>query len=160
MTKALDLGCGLQPKNPFNAVEVYGIDVRDDADANIVKADLVVDTIPFPDNSFDYVSAIDFLEHVPRLIYVPQRRNAFVELMSEVWRVLKVGGHFMSFTPAYPHNAAFCDPTHVNYITEETFPNYFDDVRCWATIYGFKGRFKIVSQEWAGAHLRTVMRKA
>lgn len=41
MSKSLDLGCGLQPKNPFNAQEVYGVDVRDDAEAHIVKADLV-----------------------------------------------------------------------------------------------------------------------
>ena len=160
MTKALDIGCGLKPKNPFNAVEVYGIDVRDDADANIVKADLVVDPIPFPDNAFDFVTAHDFLEHIPRLIYAPQRRNAFVEVMNEVWRVLKPGGHFMSFTPAYPNPAAFRDPTHVNIITEETFPMYFDDKLRWATAYGFKGSFAIVSQEWRGPHLLSIMRKS
>lgn len=159
MTKTLDLGCGLKPKNPFEAAEVYGIDVRDDADSNIVKADLVVDPIPFPDDSFEYVTAFDFLEHIPRLIYTPARRNSFIELMNEVWRVLKPGGHFLSFTPAYPHSAAFCDPTHVNFITEETFPNYFDDVKTWAVIYGFRGKFQVVSQEWRGAHLMAVLRK-
>ncbi|MEY8878676.1 MAG: class I SAM-dependent methyltransferase [Leptothrix sp. (in: b-proteobacteria)] len=158
-SKSLDLGCGRQPRNPFNATEVYGIDVRDDAEAHVVKADLVVEPIPFPDNSFDYVTAHDFLEHVPRLIYVPQRRNAFIEVMNEVYRVLKPGGVFLSFTPAYPHSAAFCDPTHVNVITEETFPNYFDNQRCWAVIYGFTGRFEILSQEWRGVHLMTLMRK-
>jgi SAM-dependent methyltransferase len=159
MTKALDIGCGLKPKNPFNAVEVYGIDVREDTEANIVKTDLVVDPIPFPDNSFEYVTAYDFLEHMPRLIYTPQRRNAFVEVMNEVWRVLKLGGHFLSFTPAYPHAAAFRDPTHVNIITDETFPLYFDSQYRWAAGYGFKGSFEIVSQEWRGPHLVTIMRK-
>jgi SAM-dependent methyltransferase len=159
MTKALDIGCGLKPKNPFNAQEVYGIDVRDDADANIVKADLVVDDIPFPDDSFDFVTAHDFLEHIPRLIYTPKRRNAFVEVMSEVWRVLKPGGQFLSVTPAYPHAAAFVDPTHVNFITEDTFRLYFDNVNNWGVIYGFKGKFEILSQEWRGPHLVTVMRK-
>ena len=96
-TKSLDLGCGLQPKNPFNAQEVYGIDVRDDAEAHIVKADLVIEPIPFPDDSFDYVTAHDFLEHVPRLIYLPQRRNAFVEVMNEIHRVLKPGGVFVGY---------------------------------------------------------------
>ena len=48
-----------EAQNPFNAAEVYGIDVRDDADSNIVKADLVVDPIPFPDDSFEYVTAYD-----------------------------------------------------------------------------------------------------
>jgi SAM-dependent methyltransferase len=159
MSKALDIGCGLKPKNPFNAQEVYGIDVRDDADANIVKADLVVENIPFPDDAFDFVTAHDFLEHVPRLIYVPTRRNAFVEVMNEVYRVLKPGGQFLSVTPAFPHAAAFSDPTHVNIITEDTFRCYFDDKNNWGVIYGFKGKFEILSQEWRGPHLVTLMRK-
>ncbi|GAB1436874.1 SAM-dependent methyltransferase [Sphaerotilus sulfidivorans] len=158
-TKSLDLGCGLQPKNPFNAQEVYGIDVRDDAEAHIVKADLVIEPIPFPDDSFDYVTAHDFLEHVPRLIYLPQRRNAFVEVMNEIHRVLKPGGVFMSFTPAFPHGPAFRDPTHVNIITEETFPLYFDDKVRWASMYGFRGSFQILSQEWRGVHLMSLLRK-
>lgn len=158
-TKSLDLGCGLQPKNPFNAQEVYGIDVRDDAEAHIVKADLVIEPIPFPDYSFDYVTAHDFLEHVPRLIYLPQRRNAFVEVMNEIHRVLKPGGVFMSFTPAFPHGPAFRDPTHVNIITEETFPLYFDDKVRWASMYGFRGSFQILSQEWRGVHLMSLLRK-
>lgn len=159
MSKSLDLGCGLQPKNPFNAQEVYGVDVRDDAEAHIVKADLVVEPIPFPDSSFEYVTAHDFLEHVPRLIYVPQRRNAFVEVMNEIHRVLKPGGVFMSFTPAYPHAAVFRDPTHINFITEETFPLYFDSQLRWASVYGFKGSFEILSQEWRGPHLLSLLRK-
>ena len=159
MTKSLDLGCGLQPKNPYNATEVYGIDVRDDAQAHIVKADLVVEPIPFPDASFEYVTAHDFLEHIPRLIYVPQRRNAFVEVMNEIHRVLKPGGIFMSFTPAYPHAATFRDPTHINFITDETFPLYFDSTHRWASAYGFRGGFEILSQEWRGPHLLSQMRK-
>ncbi len=159
MTKSLDLGCGLRPKNPFNADEVFGIDVRDDIPANIRSADLAIEPIPFEDNLFDYVTAHDFIEHIPRVLYVPSRRNAFIELMNEIYRVLKVDGMFLSNTPAYPHAPAFQDPTHVNIITFETFPFYFDDVNRWAAIYGFKGAFKITFQEWRGAHLLTVMKK-
>jgi tetratricopeptide (TPR) repeat protein len=159
MTKSLDLGCGLRPKNPFNADEVFGVDVRDDIPANIRSADLAIEPIPFEDNLFDYVTAHDFIEHIPRVLYVPSRRNAFIELMNEVYRVLKVGGMFLSNTPAYPHAPAFQDPTHVNIITFETFPLYFDDVNRWAAMYGFKGAFKITFQEWRGAHLLTVMKK-
>ncbi|NJM13797.1 MAG: methyltransferase domain-containing protein, partial [Synechococcaceae cyanobacterium SM1_2_3] len=158
-TRSLDLGCGPKSKNPFNADEVFGIDVREDLEANIRRADLAVEPIPFADNSFDYVTAYDFLEHIPRLLYVPMRRNAFVELMNEVYRVLKMGGIFLSHTPAYPHAAAFQDPTHVNIITEMTFPAYFDQINRWATGYGFKGTFLIQKQEWHGAHLQTIMKK-
>ena len=158
-TSSLDIGCGLAPKNPFNADEVYGVDVRDDAEAHIVKADLVIEPIPFPDNSFNYVTAHDFLEHVPRLIYAPTRRNAFVEVINEIHRVLKPGGIFMSFTPAYPHAATFRDPTHVNFITDETYPLYFDDQYRWASAYGFTGKFQVLSQEWRGPHLLSLLRK-
>jgi len=159
MTRSLDLGCGPVPKNPFNADELHGIDVRDDMAANILKADLVIEPIPHPDSSFEYITAYDFIEHIPRLLYVPQRRNPFVELMNEVYRVLCPGGMFMAVTPAFPHAVVFRDPTHVNIITDETFPLYFDNVHRWASIYGFKGYFQIKLQEWRGPHLLTVMQK-
>jgi SAM-dependent methyltransferase len=96
---------------------------------------------------------------VPRVIYMPEKRNPFVELMNEIYRVLKTGGIFLSVTPAYPHGAAFQDPTHVNIITEETFIRYFDDTYMWAKIYGFNGRFKVLQQEWSGANLVTQLQK-
>jgi SAM-dependent methyltransferase len=164
MTKSLDLGSGPNPKNPFNADEVFGIDfdIRGDLLPNIKRADLVIDPIPFEDESFEYITAHDFIEHVPRIIYQPERRQPFIELMNEVYRVLKSGGLFMSLTPAYPHAAAFIDPTHVNIITEGTFPLYFADKVAdspWASIYGFKGAFSVKLEEWQGPHLLTVLQK-
>lgn len=164
MTRSLDLGCGTNPKNPFNADEVFGIDfdMRDDLPPNIKKADLVIEPIPYGNESFEYVTAYDFIEHIPRVLYVPQRRNPFVELMNEVYRVMITGGMFMSLTPAYPHGAAFIDPTHVNIITEGTFPLYFGDMSPtspWAVIYGFKGAFSVKIEEWRGPHLLTVLQK-
>jgi hypothetical protein len=47
--------------------------------------------------------------------------------MNEIFRTLKPGGIFFSKTPAYPISAVFSDPTHVNNITADTFPLYFDD---------------------------------
>lgn len=158
-TKSLDLGCGSAPKNIFGATEVYGIDIRADLENNIFKADLAIQGIPFPDGFFDFVTAHDFIEHIPRVVYLPERRNSFIEIMNEIWRVLKIGGGFLSFTPAYPQPAAFTDPTHVNIITEQTFPLYFDDQNRWARPYGFTGAFKIISQEWKGVHLVTVLEK-
>jgi SAM-dependent methyltransferase len=159
MTKSLDIGCGRNPKNLFNADIVYGIDVRDDLEHNIKKADLVIEPIPYEDAYFEYVTAHDFLEHIPRLMYLPERRYPFVELMNEIYRVLKPNGTFLSFTPAYPHAEAFRDPTHVNIISDQTFSAYFDDTNRWAEMYGFKGAFKIISQEWRGPHLLTLMQK-
>jgi SAM-dependent methyltransferase len=160
-TKTLDLGCGETPKNPFKCAEVYGIDIRENVSENIKSADLAVEPIPFADESFDYVTAFDFIEHVPRIIYMPQRRFCFVELMNEIYRVLKPGGIFMSFTPAFPKAPAWRDPTHVNIITTETFPIYFDDNTRGAAMYGFNGYFRILKQGWHknNIHLITHMRK-
>jgi len=151
--KTLDLGCGPSPKNPFNASEVYGVDVFNNPESNIIAADLAIDPIPFESDYFHFVTAYQFIEHVPRIIYSPNRRNSFVELMNEIHRVLKKGGIFLSVTPAYPHNAAFQDPTHVNIITEETFHFYFSEPTNWARIYGFNGSFRLLKQEWMGVNL-------
>jgi SAM-dependent methyltransferase len=160
-TKTLDIGCGMTPKNPFSMDEVYGIDIREEVDAKIFRADLAVEPIPFADEFFDGVSAFDFIEHVPRVIYIPHRRFCFVELMNEIYRVLKTGGKFLSFTPAFPAPAALRDPTHVNIITEETFPLYFDYQNRLAGMYGFNGHFKINGQRWHKnkIHLITEMTK-
>lgn len=159
MTRSLDLGSGAEPKNPFSADEVFGVDIRDDLGPTIRRADLAIEPIPYPDEWFEWVTAHDFIEHIPRVLYMPERRQPFIELMNEVHRVLKVGGLFMSLTPAFPHPEAFQDPTHVNIITEMTFPAYFDNVNRWAAGYGFKGAFHMRMQEWRGAHLLTVMQK-
>ncbi|MFN5151597.1 MAG: methyltransferase domain-containing protein, partial [Burkholderiales bacterium] len=65
-TKSIDLGCGLRPKNFFNADIVFGIDNREDLSERVHKADLILQPIPFPDEYFDFVTAHDFLEHIPR----------------------------------------------------------------------------------------------
>jgi len=160
MTKSLDLGCGLKPKNPFNASELYGVDIRQGND-KVLIADLAVEPIPFDDCYFDFCSAFDFIEHIPRVIYIPNRKFCFVDLMSEIYRVLKPGGRFLSFTPAFPAAAAWRDPTHVNIITTETFPLYFDTQNCLAKMYGFKGGFEIEKQYWRTnkIHLITILKK-
>ena len=126
-SSALDIGCGPSPKNPFHATNIFGIDVRENLDKGIKCADLAIDPIPFEDSSFDFITAYDFLEHVPRIIYLPSRRLPFVELMNEIWRTLKPNGIFLSHTPIYPYSSVFQDPTHVNFLTHETFPRYFDN---------------------------------
>jgi SAM-dependent methyltransferase len=158
-SSSLDIGCGNSPRNPFDADSTYGIDIRENAAKGIKYADLNVEKIPFDDCKFDYITAYDFLEHVPRLIYAPDRKFPFVELMSEIYRTLKPGGIFFSFTPMYPFAPAFVDPTHVNMITNGTFEKYFDDTHQWASIYGFKGKFSLVYQARSGHHLVSILQK-
>jgi hypothetical protein len=54
------------------------------------------------------------------------------------------------------------DPTHVNVITEVAFSLYFVDKVAdspWVIIYGFKGAFHTVSEDWNGPHLVIVLQK-
>lgn len=155
---ALDLGCGTTPRNPFQANTQWGIDIREDLDHNIKSVDLTINPIPFEDKSFDYITAFDFVEHVPRIIYAPDCRFPFIQLMNEIWRTLKEGGIFFSLTPVYPFKTAFSDPTHVNYITEETF-QYFNDGSRLASIYGFSGAFKVLEQYRTDTHLISILQK-
>lgn len=151
MKKHLDLGCGLKPRNPYSAQFTYGCDIREintsveELGFVYKNVNLVIDPIPFPDNYFDSVSAYDFLEHIPRQIILPNGQvcNPFINLMSEIHRVLVSGGRFLAFTPAFPYPEAFTDPTHVNFITEETH-QYFIGEHPSATMYGFKGAFDIL----------------
>jgi SAM-dependent methyltransferase len=153
MTKHLDLGCGTRPRNPYKRDALYGIDIRDLSDlppgvASIRGANLCIDPIPFEDQYFDSVSAFDFLEHVPRVALMSERRETifpFVRLMNEVWRVLKPNGLFYAITPCYPHQLAFADPTHVNIVTPKTL-RYFSGNEPMARMYGFHGAFSVLRQ--------------
>lgn len=146
-TRHLDLGCGSRPRNPYQRDELYGVDIRQATSANgfeVRQANVAVDPIPYAENYFDSVSAYDFLEHVPRILPKGDRtRFPFVELMDEVWRVLMPGGRFYASTPAYPHPAAFQDPTHVNILTRDSHI-YFTQPQLLARMYGFVGDFTVI----------------
>lgn len=143
-TRHLDLGCGPVPRNPYGCDELYGVDLSGAVgEGAIRRANLALEPIPWPDDHFDSVSAYDFLEHVPRVLPTADGRDTrfpFIELMNEVWRVLRPGGRLYACTPVYPGKAAFQDPTHVNIMTVDTH-HYFVQPQRMAAMYGFRGDF-------------------
>jgi SAM-dependent methyltransferase len=158
---SLDLGSGPKPKNPFNAIEVFGVDIRSyDVNEKVKKCTIGSQELPFEDNYFDFITAFDVLEHIPRASMSGNKTIfPFVETMNEIWRVLQPGGLFYSQTPCYPMKEAFQDPTHVNIMTEDTLRLYFAE-RAWARIYGFKGSFILVAEGWKSSHYCCVLQKS
>ena len=72
--RTLDIGCGKQPRNPFMAKNLFGVDILGSVDPNIKSADLTTENIPFEDSTFDYITAFDFIEHIPRVVYYDGHR--------------------------------------------------------------------------------------
>ena len=145
---ALDIGSGPNPKNPFKADVLYGADLRGNEKNNVIFADITVGKLPFEDDTFDFVTAYDVLEHIQRVSTVNgETQFPFIQLMNEVFRVLKPSGVFFNIQPCYPFNGAFQDPTHVNVMTEDTIHLYFCGP-AWARIYGYEGSFMMIDEGW------------
>jgi len=68
-----------------------------------------------------------------------------IGVIEEIFRVLKPGGKFESFTPDAEYGqGAFQDPTHISFWTENSWL-YFSD-EGYRDLYGIKANFKIRMQ--------------
>lgn len=151
----LDLGCGSRARNPYSRDYLIGCDIvelkqlEDLQNFEFISVDLTKTILPFETSTFDSISAFDFIEHVPRQAYDLNGKtwSPFINLMSEIHRILKPNGIFLASTPAYPRAEVFQDPTHVNFITDKTH-EYFCGSSPYAQRYGFIGSFDKLRVEW------------
>lgn len=151
----LDLGCGSRARNPYRRERVVGCDIveleqqENLSNFTFKQLDLTKRKLPFESSSFDSISAFDFIEHIPRQAYDANGDSwsPFINLMNEIYRLLKPSGIFIASTPAYPRAEVFQDPTHVNFITEKTH-EYFCGNNPYAARYGFTGVFEKIRVEW------------
>lgn len=123
----IDLGCGR------HKVEgAFGIDCQ-----ALPGVDLVCncnERIPLDDGIADFIHANDFLEHI--------NNDKRIHIMTEIWRILKPGGMFKSFTPSTDGRGAFQDPTHYSFWNENSFIYYSD---YWHRIlYNIQAHFEIL----------------
>lgn len=159
LTVALDLGSGPFPRNSFNADKYFGVDFRENKKNNVVYADLSKGALPFEGAYFDYVTAYDVLEHIPRVGAVKDITvYPFILLFNEIFRVLKPGGIFYNIQPCFPSKEAFQDPTHVNIMTEDTINLYFCEA-AWARMYGYTGSFSLQKEGWIGGKYFSLLKK-
>jgi SAM-dependent methyltransferase len=166
LPKQLDLGSGGTPRTR-EGYDGWGVDVYETGNKQVRICDLVLDQLPFEDNTFDLVTAYDVLEHITPIVYIPvfddyghymgmQRRSCMIELFNEIYRVLKPNGEFYHQTPAYHPNensqAVWQDPTHV-YVWTPVTSNYFSgDYFGHHDSYGHTSDFTLVNKDWSNGH--------
>lgn len=109
----LDIGCGAS-KNPG----FVGIDMLKLPGVDIVH-DLEETPWPLPDECVLVATASHVLEHIN------PHKGVFIQVMDEIWRVLKPGAQFAFVVPHASSPGYQQDPTHCNMINETTM-HYFD----------------------------------
>lgn len=120
----LNLGCGYRKIDGW-----INIDNRPEVEPDLVCD--VIEGLPFPDSHVDAVLATDFLEHIPI--------GKTVQVVEEIYRVLKPGGKFESWTPSTDGRGAFQDPAHVSFWNRNSWLYYMEDE--YRDLYGIKAAF-------------------
>ena len=90
--KMMDFGCGTKPyKNILDVEEYIGVDIELPDDKVNNQVDVYYDgkTMPFKTNYFESVLASEVFEHIFNL----------EEILGEIFRVLKPGGHMVATLP-------------------------------------------------------------
>ena len=138
----LDFGCGQNPKEGFEGVDLY-------SDKAKHKVDLFKFPLPFADDSVEEIHCSHFLEHIPAremetrdLVFSgSDGAEAFLgqdmlfAFMDECYRILKPDCWMHIVVPSGRSNRAFWDPTHRRFFMQETFL-YF--AREWRKMNGLE----------------------
>lgn len=104
------------------------VDFNDDHKPDVVH-DLSVLPLPFPDDFADEIHAYDVMEHIGQ----QGDWRFFFDQWSDIWRVLKPGGHFFGISPHWFSPWAWGDPGHTRVLGPEIMiflsqPNYAANV--------------------------------
>jgi SAM-dependent methyltransferase len=120
--RELLLGCGNRTNkqlrfqfSPNEFLNLTRLDIDPDCKPDVVH-DLDALPLPFEDNSFNELHAIDILEHTGR----QGDWRFFFAQFSEFWRILKPGGYFIGVCPKWDSFWAWGDPGHTRVITPQS----------------------------------------
>jgi glycosyltransferase involved in cell wall biosynthesis len=100
----IDVGGGLFPREGYMTIDQEDGDITCDLNEGI----------PLDDNSVGVLNASHVIEHL---------RDP-IKTMREIHRVLAPGGWAFIEVPSTEGNGAWCDPTHVSFWNEDSFPYY------------------------------------
>lgn len=100
----VDIGGGLFPRAGYTTIDMEDADIICDLNEGI----------PLEDNSVGVLNASHIIEHL---------RDP-IKTMREIHRVLAHGGWAFIEVPSTEGNGAWCDPTHVSFWNEDSFPYY------------------------------------
>ena len=118
----IDLWSG-ENRRDIDGYKNIGIDVVDGSCVDIV-CNLGFEDIPLSSNYADFVQGIDFIEHIPKCVWEnKQRLLPLVQVMNEVWRIMKNNAELYLETP-FSNWAYNRDPTHVAWLAKDWY-NYF-----------------------------------
>ena len=115
-SRYVDIGCGANKQGK----DWFGIDYRKLPGVDLVQ-DLEVFPWAIPSESFNTAISSHVVEHIN------PSHGIFIAFMNECWRILKPGGEFIIGAPYATSVGMFRDPTHCNFINEETW-SYFSPI--------------------------------
>ena len=121
------LANGFQDLNALEVCEKYAQDlIRKGFSVQLCQS-VIEACKEIPDSTIDTVFLIDILEHIPM--------NEVLELLAQIWRLLKPGGEIVIQVPnisgLYGWNTFAADPTHITPFNETR-------LKCCLKVAGFK----------------------
>ena len=121
MIKLLNMGCGMRGIKAIKAdVKVVTLDINPEVRPDVVH-DLNIHPLPFEDEEFDEIMALDVLEHIGKQ---GDYRFFFAEF-GEYWRILKPDGLFHGSVPIENDKWAWGDPGHTRIFSKQ-YLTYLD----------------------------------
>lgn len=130
MKKGINLGCGTAPSESTDTIEFVNVDIADLEGVDIVH-DLNVFPYPFESESIDIIIMNDILEHL----------NNPIDVLMEVWRILKKGGKCVLRLVYWNCYYTFSDPQHRHAFTEMYFEFFCGYRRSYYMPHHFAGLF-------------------
>ncbi|MEW6606029.1 MAG: methyltransferase domain-containing protein [bacterium] len=151
----LNLGCGFDKRIDDDWIH---IDKSSECNPDYIWD---ITKIPWPKewakaNSIDYIKMDNLAEHI--------EPETWIEVIKECYRILKPKGIIWIRVPwCHPNNylAAFSDPMHCNYFTEQTFGYYDWRTPRWKNFgrcYGIP-KFEIISHKAEGIFITCELKK-